>query len=215
MRRTFDGCELFGWKDPRTCLTLPLWKQIFGRLGIPLHFVLIFRNPLDVARSLARRDGIDLRNALGLWFHNNLHLLLETGGEPRTAVRYEDLLAHRDREVGRLANALGLSGAASPESSKRIVDPSLCHSRSASEEVAAQAPALVADLHAAIEAAFDGGLPWGELVATAGSFMQDLKRFADVLTHDAWEARREVVRLRERLEGRSWSQLEPWFTKSV
>lgn len=42
----------WAWKDPRTTITIDLWKEIFPDAKI-LH---IYRNPLDVAASLSKRE---------------------------------------------------------------------------------------------------------------------------------------------------------------
>ena len=42
----------WGWKDPRNVYTVDLWKEIFPAARV-LH---IYRHPLDVARSLQRRE---------------------------------------------------------------------------------------------------------------------------------------------------------------
>lgn len=42
----------WGWKDPRNTITIDLWKRIFPDAKI-LH---IYRNPIDVAQSLRKRE---------------------------------------------------------------------------------------------------------------------------------------------------------------
>src|SRR5918998_1352262 len=42
----------WGWKDPRTSLTLPFWRSAFGPLGT----IVVVRNPLEVVTSLHRRN---------------------------------------------------------------------------------------------------------------------------------------------------------------
>ena len=42
----------WGWKDPRTCLTLPLWLERYPEARV-IH---LLRHPLDVALSLQRRE---------------------------------------------------------------------------------------------------------------------------------------------------------------
>jgi hypothetical protein len=42
----------WGWKDPRTTFTIDIWKEIFPGAMI-LH---IYRNPIDVAESLRKRE---------------------------------------------------------------------------------------------------------------------------------------------------------------
>ena len=48
--RTFASGD-WGWKDPRTCLTLPFWKAILP----PVHYVICMRSPAEVAASLEER----------------------------------------------------------------------------------------------------------------------------------------------------------------
>ncbi len=60
----FGGRKLWGWKDPRTCVTLPFWQRLLPRL----HYVICLRNPIDIARSLEKRDGFALEKSIQLWF---------------------------------------------------------------------------------------------------------------------------------------------------
>jgi hypothetical protein len=57
------GRPLWGWKDPRTCLFLDFWKARVPQA----QYLCVYRNPLDVILSLARRGevvGFDFFNAL-------------------------------------------------------------------------------------------------------------------------------------------------------
>ena len=40
------------WKDPRNCITLPFWRTVVAE---PLAAVFVYRDPLEVARSLQAR----------------------------------------------------------------------------------------------------------------------------------------------------------------
>lgn len=54
--------ELWGWKDPRTTLTIKLYLPY---LENP-HFVACVRDPHEVAHSLEKRNGMPLRDGLQL-----------------------------------------------------------------------------------------------------------------------------------------------------
>lgn len=45
------GPRLAGWKDPRNCLTWPIWRAVYPRA----RFVIVQRNPWAAAASLVRR----------------------------------------------------------------------------------------------------------------------------------------------------------------
>jgi hypothetical protein len=51
------------WKDPRLCLLLPFWKQLWGRV----IYLVPVRNPLDIATSLSKRGNVLDSVALILW----------------------------------------------------------------------------------------------------------------------------------------------------
>ncbi|PLW81653.1 hypothetical protein CWI75_14390 [Kineobactrum sediminis] len=53
-------------KDPRFCLTLPLWLDVCATHGITPRVCTAFRPPLEVAQSLSRRDGFPLGYGLRL-----------------------------------------------------------------------------------------------------------------------------------------------------
>lgn len=199
LEELFAGRERFGWKDPRCCLTLPLWRDALHDLGSPVQAILVVRNPLDVARSLARRDGFGLVSSLGLWYHSTLQALADTAGHPRVAVCYEDLLDQPIREVGRLAEALSLDPAGVEATVGQVLDPDLCHSRSDAGDLAGQAPDLVTDLYQDLVAAVHGQKPWKELERQVEERLRDLARFAAVLQHDREREVRESARI-ERLE---------------
>lgn len=45
----------WGWKDPRNTITINIWKEVFPMAKL-IH---VYRNPLDVAESLRRREQIE------------------------------------------------------------------------------------------------------------------------------------------------------------
>jgi hypothetical protein len=57
-----SSCELWGWKDPRTTLTIKCYMPF---LRNPV-FVPCFRDPMDVAKSLNARDGMPIKAGIRL-----------------------------------------------------------------------------------------------------------------------------------------------------
>lgn len=49
----FDSAGAWGWKDPRSCLTLPFWQSLLPGLKT----LIIVPNPLEVAYSMWERNG--------------------------------------------------------------------------------------------------------------------------------------------------------------
>jgi O-antigen biosynthesis protein len=97
----------WGWKDPRTCLTLPFWKQILA----PVQYVICMRSPAEVAASLETRDGSSVEKCIRLWHIYTAAAIEQTTGHPRHFIFYEDVVNSARNEVARLARFLGRSDA--------------------------------------------------------------------------------------------------------
>src|ERR1051326_4869403 len=103
LQDTYSESQLWGWKDPRNCLTLPFWQQLLPEM----RYVICLRNPLDVARSLERLYGFSLEKSSKLWLTYVSSALVHSDGQPRLRIFYEDLIEDSQTELRRLAQFLG------------------------------------------------------------------------------------------------------------
>ena len=88
----FGDCSGLILKDPRLSRLMPFWRTVFAKAGVAPSAVLAVRNPLEVANSLARRDGIGRDHALHLWLTYMLEAEFGSRGMARALVHYEDIL---------------------------------------------------------------------------------------------------------------------------
>jgi len=67
----------WGWKDPRTCLTLNLWLNELKELGLmkETRILMVVRNEVSVARSLFRRNELLPEVGLRLWMRYYMRAL--------------------------------------------------------------------------------------------------------------------------------------------
>ena len=139
----FAATECWGWKDPRTCLTLRFWQGLLH----PMRYLLCLRNPVDVAQSLYRRDGFSAEKSVRLWLTYVASALAHTAGQPRLLLFYEDVMRNPQAELRRLArfvDAPELAEADTTQSAVReFVEEELQHHRTS-----------------VIDAADDGRLPF-------------------------------------------------------
>jgi hypothetical protein len=133
IQQDFAAAEIWGWKDPRTCLTLPFWQQLLP----PMRYVICSRSPLDVARSLNRFIGCTLEKGLYLWLVYNRSILEHTTGQPQLWVSYEDLIGNWPIELQRLSQFLAKPELAEqPELQNAVqefIDENLWHHRTFSK----------------------------------------------------------------------------------
>jgi hypothetical protein len=75
-------------KDPRLCLTLPAWLSLLQK---PLALI-VYRNPLEIAVSLAKRNMFPNVYSIALWEYYAVNLLNASMNIPRVYMRHEDMI---------------------------------------------------------------------------------------------------------------------------
>lgn len=115
----------WGWKDPRTSLTLPFWRSAFG----PLRVLVVVRNPLEVVTSLHRRNGFSIALGLTLWQTYAERILADAPPEARLTTHYDAYFLDPAREIDRILAWLGMAVAAEDPALHDASVPSLRHHR--------------------------------------------------------------------------------------
>lgn len=123
----FAATPLWGWKDPRACLTLPFWQDVIG----PMRYVICLRNPAAVVASLARRETNSTERAEHLWLAHLDAALAATSSGLRMFVCYEDLIEDWRPQLRRIAAFIGEPARAHDPRVQHAVDEfledELCH----------------------------------------------------------------------------------------
>lgn len=107
LREEFSGEAMFVLKDPRICRLAPLWLEVLAREAIEPVIVLPLRNPIEVARSLAARDGFDEPFGLLLWLRHVLDAEAASRGRARVFVSYDELLSDWEVLATKISEATG------------------------------------------------------------------------------------------------------------
>lgn len=122
----FHGQAAWGWKDPRSCLTLPFWLDMVDGLKV----VVPVRNPIEVAQSLKKRNASSVAFSMHLWHRYYGTVLESCPSSRRLVVHYDSCLADPNRELERMLRFVDLPA---PPDRVRIatssVRPGLRHSR--------------------------------------------------------------------------------------
>jgi hypothetical protein len=106
LNRDFGKSALWGIKDPRLCAMLPLWRPLLEEMNCQAKCVLIFRNPAEVAASLAKRDGISPSRTYLLWLRSLIDCQRGSRGLERTVTSYEMILANWQQQAQRIEREL-------------------------------------------------------------------------------------------------------------
>ncbi|WP_420405697.1 glycosyltransferase [Nisaea sp.] len=104
----FAGAKLWGIKDPRMCRLMPLWEPVLEEFGAEPVYVIMQRNPLEVARSLHQRDGFSTGRGLVLWLRHVIESERATRGKRRAFLSYDGLMADWQGTIEGMAKRLDL-----------------------------------------------------------------------------------------------------------
>ncbi|UVK56862.1 sulfotransferase family protein [Mesorhizobium sp. AR02] len=130
---------LFFVKDPRICRFVPFMSSILAEMEVDPVALLPLRNPLEVACSLERRDGLPLAKSLLLWLRHVLDAEFHSRHMPRHFMRHEQFLIDWRHHVERAAEKTGIvwpirSDQAETEI-RRFLTADLHHERATAEEL--------------------------------------------------------------------------------
>lgn len=85
----FGSDPVMVWKDPRTCITLPFWLEVFDEEPV---VVFIHRHPVEVAQSAETRNQLTRGHGLAVWERFNGDAIGNSVGLPTVVIEYEPLV---------------------------------------------------------------------------------------------------------------------------
>ena len=212
--RDFSSAGLAAVKDPRMCRLVPLWRRMAQDRGLNLKTVWIVRDPADVAASLARRDGLDLEQALWVWLRYNLEAEYHSRGLPRAMVHYESLLHHWPTVAQQIEGSLGVSWPRTRDQAApladRLIDPALNHHHGQTDIAGLGEPlrSWVSDIRDVLHD------PTGDLETLFDSIRQEVERLDQQMTV-CWPLARSLRLQKEEAERAShqvWRDLQ-WHVR--
>lgn len=138
----FAEGESFVIKDPRACRFVPAWLSVVEETGYRPVAVLPLRNPLEVARSLERRNGFPLSQSLLLWLRHVLDAESTTRSISRAVIDYSRLIDDWRSELAGVNRQLGFTCFASSlfydEQVERFLSRTDRHHAASRDELAAE-----------------------------------------------------------------------------
>lgn len=103
---SLDQHKPWAIKEPRISLLVPAFRKAIDEAV----FVHVVRHPIEVARSLRRRNGFPLRAGIALWEAYNSAIVSRLGPDQRIIVDYNALMADAAAGANRLAEQLAAAG---------------------------------------------------------------------------------------------------------
>lgn len=192
LTESFGAARLWGWKDPRTTVTLPFWREL-----VPdARYVICLRNPADAISSIQRRPdpNLPVETWGELWLEYTARALKETQGSRRALVFYEDYFQDPDRPLAAMAALLDLQHPGQRGRRQRLageIEQTLRHHTTSPRELAATRgiPSAARTLFLALRAAEDAR-------SAAGTVEEQVTDAIGHVAHELWWDRRALTDLR-------------------
>lgn len=109
LTESYDKSSLMVLKDPRMCLLVPFWEDVFPVAGYTPKYFHIHRHPLEVAQSLNKWAGYDPEYSQLLWLRYVLEAELSTRGKSRFFTSYKHVMENWVTVTVRSSELLGLT----------------------------------------------------------------------------------------------------------
>jgi hypothetical protein len=143
-------------KDPRQCRCVAVVADVLAEMRVEPRALLMLRNPAEIARSLASRDGTTPAYAHLLWLRHMIDAERATRAMVRAVVDYSGMLVDWRDTVARIAPLAGREGWQPDEAGAAeidaFLDPNLRHHRSATAELEEPLAGIVREIDTALRA---------------------------------------------------------------
>lgn len=218
----------WGFKDPRTLTIFPFWRSVLNTLGVDEHYIIVVRNPLAAAHSVARFAHTDVKNGLLLWLRFMHAALQATEGKNRVVVSYENMVNQPRHEIIRLQRGLKhntpLDEASISAYCDEFIDKKLRHHAYSYDDMNDDPDVSIVPevkewynfmlMLANNQLAFDSPEyqeAWGEMKAQ-WQLVKPMLDYIDTLQHQQKDLERELRRMKKSV---SWRMLSPlvWVEK--
>lgn len=128
-RRLGNGLAPWGFKDPRTTVLLPFYKQVFDECGLEPRYILCIRDPRAVARSLKKRNQFPSLLSELLWLDYTMPAIQLAGQRLQAIIVYEKWFQDAIGQAESLMRAVGLGDTVGRLDAivQQVVAPTLNH----------------------------------------------------------------------------------------
>lgn len=109
IKKEFGHSNLFAIKDPRIAFLFPIYKHVLEELGINIKVIIPFRNPMEVANSLNRRNNFSYEKGILLWVRHFLFAEKFSREHERVFIGFNNLISDPEGSVTLISEKLHIN----------------------------------------------------------------------------------------------------------
>jgi len=148
LKNEFEYVENFAIKDPRNCMLFPIWEKACKNLHIKIKVIIPLRNPLEVAKSLKKRNNFPYEKSLLLWSRHILSAEYYSRSYKRHFLSYDEMLS-KNQTIKKLADFVGKK--LKPKKIRSFLDIKIKHNRSDFKNLSGHIPSHIHTLIKIVE----------------------------------------------------------------
>ncbi|WP_075989062.1 sulfotransferase family protein [Vibrio fluvialis] len=105
--KNIEKYKIWAFKDPRTCRYLDFWQSVFDSVGCEVDYVFVSRNPISVAKSLKKRNNLELEKSYLLWAQ---HIFMSVSSMKYRCLflDYDDFMDNHQSNLKKISNFLSI-----------------------------------------------------------------------------------------------------------
>jgi hypothetical protein len=177
IEKEFAYSKVFALKDPRMCITFPVWERALNELAIDIKVVFPYRNPFEIARSLKQRNDFSVEKSLLLWAKHLLTAERYSRAYPRYFLGFNQFLKNVPEHLKNIAEFLGIDAeqAAIEDVQNNFIEASIKHHNLNSKNVAENMPLFIKHLLKLVQndsLAFAKAEDWEDIFQEVGAIFQ-------------------------------------------
>lgn len=147
IKNEFEYAEIFAIKDPRLAFLFPVYEKALNELNVEIKIIIPFRNPVEVASSLHKRDGMVLEKGMLLWAYHFLMAEKFSRGYERVFVAFDELMTDAQVEINNISLKLNLDLNGKYVENKKEIDeflePGLKHHNISMDDFSGNTPEII------------------------------------------------------------------------
>jgi len=109
VQQEFSGAELIILKEPRVSVLAAFWDRALCKAGYSTNYIVMVRNPLEVAESLRDRNGFSREKSFLMWSSYLIAAERDTRNQERVFVTYDQLMSDWRNVLRRIEESASLA----------------------------------------------------------------------------------------------------------
>ena len=150
IQKEFEFANIFAIKDPRLIYLFPIYKKVLESLQIDIKIILPYRNPVEVANSLNRRDSMSKEKGLLLWAYHFLLAEKHSRGYDRVFISFDELIQNTDSAIEKISQSLNLKLVSKYKKCKKkieaFLEPGLKHHNISIDNLSEKIPNIIKNI---------------------------------------------------------------------